>query len=102
MSAWVGLGLPAPDFWEVTLREANVVMRAAVERQAAAKIIEDGRCYTLAQLFSYSVNDPKKMPRFDKVFPDGKPSKQQSPEEILALMLDWVETASALEASKNG
>ncbi len=76
-------------------------MRAAAERQVAAKRIEDGRVYTLAQLISYSVNDPKKMPRFDKVFPDGRPRRQQSPEEMLALMRQWVETTQALGA-RNG
>lgn len=76
-------------------------MRAAVERQVAAKRIEDGRVYTLAQLISYSVNDPKKMPRFDKVFPDGRPRRQQSPDEMLALMRQWVETTQAMGA-RNG
>jgi hypothetical protein len=77
-------------------------MRAAADRQMRDKRIEDGRTYTLAQLISYSVNDPKKMPRFDKVFPDGRLRKQQSPEEMLALMRQWVETSQALEAKPNG
>jgi hypothetical protein len=77
-------------------------MRAAADRQMRDKRIEDGRTYTLAQLISYSVNDPKKMPRFDKVFPDGRPRKQQSPDEMLALMRQWVETSQALEAKPNG
>lgn len=85
----------------MTLREADVVMRAAAERQVAAKRIEDGRIYTLAQLISYSVNDPKKMPRFDKVFQDGRPRRQQSPEDMLVLMRQWVETTQALGA-RNG
>jgi hypothetical protein len=77
-------------------------MRAAADRQMREKRIDDGRTYTLAQLISYSVNDPKKMPRFDKVFPDGRLRKQQSPEEMLALMRQWVETSQALEAKPNG
>jgi hypothetical protein len=77
-------------------------MRAAADRQMRDKRVEDGRTYTLAQLISYSVNDPKKMPRFDKVFPDGRPRKQQSPDEMLALMRQWVETSQALEAKPNG
>ena len=77
-------------------------MRAAADRQMREKRIDDGRTYTLAQLISYSVNDPKKMPRFDKVFPDGRLRKQQSPEEMLALMRQWVESSQALEAKPNG
>ena len=79
-----------------------MIMRAAADRQMRDKRVEDGRTYTLAQLISYSVNDPKKMPRFDKVFPDGRPRKQQSPDEMLALMRQWVETSQALEAKPNG
>jgi hypothetical protein len=86
----------------VTLSEADVIMRAAADRQMRDKRVEDGRTYTLAQLVAYSVNDPKKMPRFDKVFPDGRLRKQQSPEEMLALMRQWVETSQALEAKPNG
>jgi hypothetical protein len=102
LGAWVGLGLPAPEFWGITLREADVVMRAEADRQMRAKRIGDGRTYTLAQLVSYSVNDPKRMPRFDKVFPDGKARARQTPEEIHALMTEWVETSRALEASRDG
>lgn len=98
----MGLGLAAPDFWGVTLREADVIMRAAADRQMRAKRLDDGRTYTLAQLISYSVNDPKKMPRFDKVFPDGKAPQRQTPDEIMALMMQWVETTKALEASRDG
>ena len=86
----------------MTLSEADVIMRAAVDRQMREKRVEDGRTYTLAQLIAYSVNDPKKMPRFDKVFPDGRLRKQQSPEEMLVLMRQWVETSQALEAKPNG
>ena len=84
------------------MAEAEVIMRAEAGRQMRAKRIEDGRVYTLAQLISYSVNDPKRMPRFDKVFPDGTARARQSPEEMLALMLQWVETTKAMEAGHDG
>lgn len=77
-------------------------MRAEADRQMRAKRLDDGRTYTLAQLIAYSVNDPRRMPRFDKVFPDGKARERQTPEEIHALMVQWVETSKALEASRDG
>ena len=96
------LGLPPKDFWGVTLREVDVILRAAADRHHNLKEIEDGRAYSLAVLMSFAVNDPKKMPKMDKVFPSGRPRKQQSPEEMLALMRQWVETSQALEAKPNG
>lgn len=98
----MGLDLPAPEFWTITLREADVIMRAAVERQFRQKRMDDGRTYTLAQLIIYSVNNPNKMPKFEKAFPDGRPRKRQSPEEMLALMRQWVETAQVMGAGRNG
>lgn len=77
-------------------------MRAAVERQVRQKRLDDGRFYTLAQLISYSVNDPKKMPKFDKVFPDGKPKPVQSADDIWAAMTVWADAMQAAEAARNG
>ncbi len=78
-------------------------MRATVERAVRAKRLDDGRTYTLAQLISYSVNDPKKMPRFDKVFPDaGQTKKPQTADEIHALMVSWVAMAEAMTEGQNG
>lgn len=98
----MGLGLPAPEFWAITLREADVILRASADRQVRAKRIEDGRTYTLAGLISYAVNDPRNMPRFDRVFPDGKPKKQQTPAEMWAAMKGWAQAMKAAEAARNG
>lgn len=98
----MSLGLPAPEFWEITLAEADVIMRAAVARQVRQKSLDDGRAYTLAQLITYAVNDPRRMPKFDKVFPDGRPRKVQSPEAIWAAMEDWVTVMQAAEARTDG
>jgi hypothetical protein len=74
-------------------------MRAAVERQYRQKRLDDGRFYTLAQLVTYAVNDPKKMPKFDKAFPDGKPKPVQSADEIWAAMTAWADVMQAAEAA---
>lgn len=77
-------------------------MRAAIDREVRAKRLQDGRTYTLAQLIAYSANDPKRMPRFEKVFPDGKPKKAQSADEIHALMVSWVDTMQAMTGAQDG
>ena len=81
----------------MTLREAAVIMLAASEREARLKRIDDGRVYSLAYLVSFAVNDPKRMPKFDKVFPDGKPKPAQDPEEIWAAMQAWGDMIQAVE-----
>ena len=83
----------------MTLREAAVVMQAASDREARLKRIDDGRVYSLAYLVSFAVNDPKRMPKFDKVFPDGKPKPAQTPDEIWASMQAWADMMKAAEAA---
>lgn len=63
--------------------------------------MQAGLVYTLAHLVAFSVNDPKKMPKFEKVFPDpsGK-TKVQSPQEMMAAMDAWV-AATAHLATQN-
>ena len=82
----------------MTLREAAAVMQAASDREARLKRIEDGRAYSLAYLVSFAVNDPKRMPKFEKVFPDGKPKPAQDPDEIWASMQAWGDMLQAAEA----
>ena len=62
------------------------------------KRIEDGRAYSLAYLVSFAVNDPKRMPRYEKVFPDGKPKPAQDPDEIWASMQAWGDMIQEAEA----
>lgn len=93
----MGIGLAPADFWDITLREAAVIMLAASEREARLKRIDDGRVYSLAYLVSFAVNDPKRMPKFEKVFPDGKPKPAQSPDEIWAAMEAWCDMIQAAE-----
>ncbi len=82
----------------MTLREAAVVMQAASDREARLKRVEDGRVYSLAYLVSFAVNDPKRMPKFDKVFPDGKPKPAQDPDEIWTSMQAWGDMMQEVEA----
>jgi hypothetical protein len=76
-------------------------MRAAADRALRQKRLDDGRTYTLAHLVAYAVNDPKRMPKFEKVFPSGK-EKRLSPEESLAAMKAWVDAAQAATEGERG
>jgi hypothetical protein len=76
-------------------------MRSAADRALRQKRLDDGRAYTLAQLVTYAVNDPKRMPKFEKVFPTGK-EKRLSPEESLAAMRAWVDAAQAVMEGERG
>ena len=90
-------GQPPADFWTVTPREAGVVLAGAAEREVRHVRQEQAIIYSLANLIAYAVNAPGKMPKFDAVFPDGKPKKRQSAEEILLAMREW---AAVFEAVK--
>lgn len=71
-------------------------MRGTLDHELRQKRLADARTYSLAYLISYAVNDPQKMPRFDKVFPDG-PNRPQTDEEMLAAMREWVDVAQAVK-----
>lgn len=51
--------------------------------------------YSLARLVGIAVNDPKKMPKFDKVFPDRHPKPAQSDGDILSAMKRWTDVIEA-------
>lgn len=61
------------------------------------KRLEDGRAYCMAQLIAYAVNDPQRMPKFDKVFPDGKPARAQDADEIWQAMKEWADMVQLAE-----
>lgn len=90
-------GLNPADFWTVTPREAGIILTGAAARDWRQLRQGQGLVYTLAALVAYAVNNPSKMPKFDKVFPDGKPKKAQSPEEILAAMREWTAVIGAVK-----
>ena len=96
------LGLPPAEFWDITLREADVILRAAAERHHNLKVIEDGRVYSLAVLMSFAVNDPKNMPKMDKVFPSGRPKKPKTPEQMVAALREWSATMDAIRGVSGG
>lgn len=76
-----------------------MILKGAAARDHRDARYQQGLSYSLARLLVWSFHDPKKMPKFDKVFPDGRPKPAQSDAEILAAMKQWT---AAIEAAKKG
>lgn len=81
-------GLAPSDFWEATPREIAAILKGAADRERRWLRIWQGIAYSLAQLISHSFHQPKKMPKFDKVFPDpsARPRGPQTADQMLAMM----------------
>ncbi|WP_235932967.1 hypothetical protein [Paragemmobacter ruber] len=69
----------------MTPREMQVMMKGAAEGFRR----DQGLTYSLAQLVGWAVNNPKEMPKFEKVFPDRKPKPAQTPDQLYAAMRAW-------------
>lgn len=83
-------GLAPADFWDATPREFRAVVAGAAERDRRALRLQQAVAYSLAGLVGHAFHQPKKMPKFDKVFPDpaarGRP---QTAEESIAALRLW-------------
>lgn len=93
-------GQDPQTFWTVTPREAGIILAGAAARDLHQRRHQQGLVYTMAVLASFAANDPKKMPKFDKVFPDAAPKKAQTPEEMLAAMREWVAVMATAQGDR--
>lgn len=48
-----------------------------------------GLVYSLGVLVRVAMHDPKKFPKFEKVFPDGKRKPAQTTDQLMAAMRAW-------------
>ncbi len=74
--------------------------QAAGDRSWARLRHDQQVAYTVAQLVAVAVNNPRKMPDFEKVFPDRRSALAskaitQAPEEALLNMKLWMAAAAA-------
>lgn len=58
-----------------------------------------GVAYSQAHLIGWAFHEPKKMPKFEKVFPDRRKRPAQSPEEMYHAMRQWT---AVFEAARKG
>lgn len=90
------MGLAPAEFWGITPREILIILGGAQKRQMADYRLRAGLAYSQARLIGIAINDPKKMPAFEKIFPDpDKPKREQSPEESLRAMRAWARSINA-------
>ena len=94
MRRWVGAGLDPAAFWAITPREVLVILDGADARARADLKTAQQLAYSTAVLISIASHNPKKFPKFDKVFPDlDARQKVQTPDAIYAAMIGWADFA---------
>lgn len=71
-----------------------MILEGADARDKTDLRIQQALTYAGAQLIALAVNNPKKMPSFDKAFPDRSARKKaQDPDAIWAAMSAWAKSA---------
>lgn len=94
MRRWVGASLDTATFWVITPREVMVILDGADARARADLKTAQQLAYSSAVLMLIGTHNPKKFPKFNKVFADlDAPHKAQSPDDIAAAMISWAEAA---------
>ena len=98
LGRWAAAGLPPSEFWAATPREIAAVL-AGVDQAMAARLREQQQLvYSQAILNGYAWHQPNKMPKFDKAFgagPGAERKKRQTPQQMFAIMEQWVAAMSA-------
>jgi hypothetical protein len=94
----VTAGQDPSGFWQITPREAMVILDGADARDRTQMRMGQAIAWATAQLVMIGMNAPKKFPKFDKAFPDPEARRKiQSPDEMWAAMESWAQ-ASKLAA----
>lgn len=65
------------------------MLRGARDRDLGRMKFEQRIAYSTAILLGYATHNPKKMPSFEKAFPDGRPKPVMGPDQIMASMTQW-------------
>ena len=86
----VKLGIPASEFWSMTYDEIVTQVEANVLNKEEALKEQAMMDYKRAQLISYSVNDPKKMPKFEDFYSFSKEETEDEAELKLKQEQDYM------------
>ena len=90
----MGASLDPAAFWAITPREVLVILDGADARARADLKAAQQLAYSTAVLVGMATHNPKKFPKFDKVFPDLDAARRaQGPDEIYAAMIGWADAA---------
>ena len=87
----------------MTPREAEHAMRGAATRDQHLIRAAQAVAYSVAVLTGAAINNPKKMPSFNKAFPDGKAgaARVQTTTEATANLNAWANAINAYHLSRN-
>jgi hypothetical protein len=67
----------------------TIMRKGALDGRRQALEMQQGLAYSTAVLIAIAVNNPKKLPSFEKAFPSGRPKRQMSADEIMRNMQAW-------------
>lgn len=85
LSTWCGLNLHHDDFWDVTLREYDLItggkIKAKDQEFKAWRVLNQ----ELGILVQYAFHDPKKMPDFTRSDEPAKPAKRDKSQSLAKL-----------------
>lgn len=99
-------GLDPCRFGRLTPREIVHALKGAVEGEWNNLRRAQAVAYSLAQLATTGVHQPRRMPSFDKAFPDRKAgaaqARAQTPDEALRNMEAWSAAWAAARKPKQG
>lgn len=84
MDAWLRAGQAYPMFWELSLREIDVILRAHAKRLETEQRLRRLQSYELGQLMRIAVNAPDKFPELADFLGEGPRQKSSSDADIAA------------------
>jgi hypothetical protein len=80
----VSAGFQPQAFWASTPAEISACMAGATDRHWRDLRDRQALTYSLASLIATGHHSPKAFPKFDKVFPDRRERRAQTPDQMLA------------------
>lgn len=83
----------------MTPREAEAIFKGAQARDGAALRQAQALAYSHAVLIAHGYHNPKRMPSFDQAFPGLEAKASETPDQMMAAMMQW--TAVLGRAERN-
>jgi hypothetical protein len=82
--------------------EAHTAIAAAATARRNSHRLAQSLVYAQAQLNAFAFGDPKRMPKFDKAFPDKAGRRRRTAEEAWAGLMAWAMGCGTKEGAQDG
>lgn len=99
LESWAATGRSVAEFWAVTPREFRAVLAGAETAVWRDLRHAQSIAYSQAALTGAATRGGKRLPRFEKVFPDPRQRRAQSGEETHTTMRAWGRAAEVMARS---